>query len=192
MSLHLWQRSAHRRMPWRNGGGVTWEVARTRSEHGNADDFAWRLSFAEVSNSQPFSPFPGVDRVIVLVDGPSMSLEVDGVTHVLRHHLPFPFRGESSTTARVTAPTIDMNVMTRRGECRAEVDVVRLAGGYSGFDVPDGGRLLAAVLEGTVRVTDADEACTASKQDVVAAETSFVTMCGSATVALIRLFDLKP
>ncbi len=49
--------------PWRNGQGQTTEIALA----GRPDDFAWRVSLAEVARDSDFSPFPGVDRIIMLV-----------------------------------------------------------------------------------------------------------------------------
>src|SRR5665647_2813187 len=54
-------------IPWRNGGGVTREVV--ASGGSDPQDFDWRISIADVSQSGPFSAFPGVDRVITLVEG---------------------------------------------------------------------------------------------------------------------------
>ena len=52
-------------MPWKNGGGVTSELARSPQ----ADEFDWRLSVAEVATDGPFSQFPGIDRLLVLLSG---------------------------------------------------------------------------------------------------------------------------
>jgi hypothetical protein len=53
---------------WKNGGGVTREVAAYPPGAGLAD-FAWRVSFAEVGEGGPFSVFEGADRIITLVAG---------------------------------------------------------------------------------------------------------------------------
>lgn len=45
------------------------------------DDFDWRISVAYVARAGPFSVFPGVDRIITLIDGPGMVLTVDGAEH---------------------------------------------------------------------------------------------------------------
>ena len=55
--------------PWRNGGGVTRELA---SSPEGVDDFDWRVSIAEVTASGDFSRFPGVDRTIVRL-GPELT-----------------------------------------------------------------------------------------------------------------------
>lgn len=109
-------------VPWRNGGGVTREVVASggSGRHG----FDWRISIADVSQPGPFSVFPGVDRVIILVEGERMDLVVDGVVHVLRLHVPLSFEGASQTSCSLpNGPTRDLNVMTRGGRMSAAVAI---------------------------------------------------------------------
>ena len=63
----------YRRMPWKNGGGHTLEVASDPPGSGVAA-FAWRVSVADVDRDGPFSAFPGVDRTLVLLAGNGMRL----------------------------------------------------------------------------------------------------------------------
>ena len=63
-------------VPWRNGGGVTREVATGGS---GEEGFDWRISIADVEVPGPFSAFPGLDRTITLVGGERMDLVIDGV-----------------------------------------------------------------------------------------------------------------
>jgi environmental stress-induced protein Ves len=124
----VWRATDHRRMKWQNGGGTTREVATSPPSSGLAD-FDWRISLAEVRAGGSFSTFPGVDRILVLIEGPAMRLTVDGTRHEVRLHRPFHFDGAATTTCELPAgPTRDLNVMTRRGRCRAAVDLLHLAG----------------------------------------------------------------
>jgi predicted kinase len=66
-SMRVMRWEQHRRMPWRNGGGVTYEVASSPADTDLAD-FDWRISIAEVEAGGPFSAFPEIDRTIILVD----------------------------------------------------------------------------------------------------------------------------
>ena len=66
-----------RRMPWKNGGGLTHEIAVHPSGAGMAA-FEWRVSVAEVAQDGPFSRFPGVDRTLVLLAGNGVRLEGTG------------------------------------------------------------------------------------------------------------------
>jgi len=122
----VWRAAEHRRMSWRNGGGVTYEVT-TDPAGAGLEEFDWRISFAEVSASGPFSSYPGVDRILVLLQGESMRLRVDGTSHDLSCYQPVRFSGDSATYGELTCgPTRDLNVMTRRGRVDATVDIIAL------------------------------------------------------------------
>jgi environmental stress-induced protein Ves len=113
---HLRSRD-YRRVPWRNGGGVTAEIAVAP----DAGAFDWRVSMAEVAADGPFSVFPGVDRVLTVIDGEGLTLEIEGRT-AAPGQAPFAFPGDVPCFARLAAgPVTDLNVMTRRGRCRAVV-----------------------------------------------------------------------
>ncbi|MGW3265491.1 HutD/Ves family protein [Streptomyces sp. NPDC001056] len=133
--------------PWKNGGGLTREIAAAPSGAGTAD-FAWRVSLADVAQGGPFSRFEGVDRVITLVDGPGMVLTVDGSAHtVAERYTPFAFPGDADTDCRLLGgPLVDFNVMTRRGRARAGVEIVR---GRAALPASAGAALLVVVLEGS-------------------------------------------
>ncbi|QMU77494.1 HutD family protein [Streptacidiphilus sp. PB12-B1b] len=111
--------------PWKNGGGVTREVA-AFPEGSDLGGFQWRVSLADVAQGGPFSAFPGVDRVITVVRGAGMVLTVDGVEHrVDARYRPFAFPGDADTGCRLLqGPLVDFNVMTRRGGTDAVVAVV--------------------------------------------------------------------
>jgi uncharacterized protein len=113
----------HRRMPWRNGGGVTYEVASSPADSDLAD-FEWRISIAEVEAGGPFSAFPGIDRTIVLIEGEWMALTVDGRRHRFGVRQPFSFDGGSETMCEVAGRSRDLNVMTRRDRAIAWVAIV--------------------------------------------------------------------
>ncbi len=91
--------------PWENGGGTTRVLMR-------ADDGAWRISLADVTTDGPFSVLAGRHRLLTLVDGPVIGLEVDGATHVVEPHRPFAFSGDASVVATVPdGPVRVLNVV---------------------------------------------------------------------------------
>ncbi|HTQ70730.1 MAG TPA: HutD family protein [Acidocella sp.] len=61
--------------PWKNGGGITRPVA---SAPGKAREFGWRLSLADVAEAGPFSCFPGIFRLMGILEG-RLRLEVQGL-----------------------------------------------------------------------------------------------------------------
>jgi environmental stress-induced protein Ves len=73
MPLVLLPADERQPQPWRNGGGITYEVARA-SHPARPQDYLWRVSIAEVSAPGPFSLFVGYQRVIAVIAGAGMSL----------------------------------------------------------------------------------------------------------------------
>ena len=73
-SVRLRRRSDYLSMPWRNGAGVTLEIARDAPSN---VEFQWRLSMATLSASGPFSIYPGYRRSVTLVGGDGFRLDID-------------------------------------------------------------------------------------------------------------------
>ncbi|MER7673322.1 HutD family protein [Kitasatospora sp. NPDC096128] len=136
--------------PWLNGGGVTREVAGFPAGAG-LNAFDWRVSLADVASAGPFSPFPGIDRVITLVEGAGMALTVDGVEQLVDAPFrPFAFSGDAGTDCRLLGgPVVDFNVMTRRGRVTA---VVELLTGPGTVPVPSAATVLLVCLAGSATV----------------------------------------
>ena len=118
----------YRRVPWKNGGGHTLEIASEPPGAGTTA-FAWRVSVADIERDGPFSAFPGVDRTLVLIEGNGMRLSSgSGAVDVRTAYEPVRFPGESAPDcALVDGPTRDFNLMVRRGTVRGDVVVVREA-----------------------------------------------------------------
>ncbi len=116
--------------PWKNGGGVTRELA-CFPAGATMSDFIWRISIADVSQSGPFSSFPGIDRVITLLDGDGMQLQfADNTRHALVDKLtPYSFRGEAQVDAHlIDSPSRDFNLMLRRDAAHGTVEVRHASG----------------------------------------------------------------
>lgn len=114
--------------PWKNGGGRTFEIA-AHPPGADFETFDWRISLAEIEKDGPFSRFDGVDRILSLIEG-RMTLEIGdpAQSHPLETaSSPVIFAGESPVFARLQTPlTLDINLMTRRGRCRATLERLRL------------------------------------------------------------------
>jgi len=120
-------------VPWKNGGGLTREVAAFPADAG-LDTFVWRVSVADVAQAGPFSRFAGIDRTLVLLSGAGMLLDEtqpdDTVkTHALTRPLDIArFSGETAIDARlVDGATRDFNLMVRRDSAQGELAVWRVA-----------------------------------------------------------------
>ena len=127
-----------RAMPWRNGGGTTWEIAQGRVDGAPDGDWHWRFSLAEIAADGPFSVFPHVDRLLTVVSGEGIALTIDGAEprRVERGHA-IQFRGEAAIAcALVAGATRDLNLMVDRRSARM---------------VPGGeGRRIVAAVDDTV------------------------------------------
>jgi environmental stress-induced protein Ves len=115
--------------PWKNGRGVTREIAAFPRDAG-LDSFDWRVSMANVTQGGPFSIFPGVDRVLSVLEG-TLDLTFDGgaMLSLTTASEPAAFPGDVAVTARMpSAAVLDLNVMTRRGRIQAKVGRLWLEG----------------------------------------------------------------
>ena len=112
---------------WRNGAGLTRELAAWP----DAQDWAWRISVAEVSASGPFSHWPGVSRWFAVLGGAGLSLTVGGTSHALgTQSAPLAFDGASPCSCELRdGPTQDLNLMLRQG--RAQASMRRVHGRHS-------------------------------------------------------------
>lgn len=122
--------------PWKNGLGRTREIA-VHPPSAGMDGFNWRVSVAEVDSAAPFSTFPGIDRVITLLDGDGFNMTLGGTcTHALTTPFaPFAFAGEAQVAVTLAGgPTRDFNLMLRRSRACGEVRVWRDAGSHATDD----------------------------------------------------------
>lgn len=117
--------------PWKNGGGITREIAAWPPGAGFAD-FDWRVSMAEVSSDGPFSIFPETDRLLAVLEG-ELQLTVRGETHDLTPGTPpICFPGDVPADGHLAnGPVLDLNLMTRRGRLRSQLQVLHLARPYT-------------------------------------------------------------
>ncbi|CAN5397183.1 hypothetical protein BH10PSE1_BH10PSE1_25900 [soil metagenome] len=109
--------------PWKNGGGVTREIA-VWPPGADLDDFDWRISMAEVRDPGAFSVFPEVDRWLTVLEG-SLALTFDGGAPAFldARSDPFVFPGDRPCHgAPVGGPVLDLNLMVRRGRFAGRVD----------------------------------------------------------------------
>ncbi|WP_339415511.1 MULTISPECIES: HutD/Ves family protein [unclassified Pseudomonas] len=110
-SVKVWRAADYVRMPWKNGGGSTEEIARDAGV--DLDGFGWRLSIADIAQSGGFSIFAGYHRVITVIKGAGMVLTVDGEEQRgLLPLQPFAFKGDSQVECRlITGPIRDFNLI---------------------------------------------------------------------------------
>ena len=128
--LHL-RPGDYRAMPWKDGGGLTEQIAIEPPEATLAGSFLWRLSLARVDRSGPFSRFEGYDRTLLLLEG---ALELDFGSHgrarLEAPSQPIAFSGAWDARAElIRGPARDLGVISDRRRIRQEVRMAALAEG---------------------------------------------------------------
>lgn len=133
-------------MPWKNGKGVTVELARAERE----GQLLWRLSMATVSEDGPFSLFPGIARNLTVLEGPGFRLVGDGIDLPCLPLSPVAFAGDAAVHAVETGgeASIDFNVMTDATLPPAQVDIVTQARNVDAADLTALFALAPAVVDG--------------------------------------------
>ena len=157
--------------PWRNGGGVTRELA-SHPKAASAQDGAWdwRVSIADVGSAGDFSTFPGMERVITVIDGELLLLTVDGEEHPLEKYRPFRFSGEAdSSSALPTGDIRDLNVIARAGEFKGYTSIIELSKKRA-HPVFEG--QMAVLLEGKASVTPGADSAETGDGETAAAPTA--------------------
>ena len=141
----------YKRMPWKNGGGMTTEImAEPKADGGHT----WRLSIAEVNQSGPFSDFSGYDRTIMLIEGAGFVLDFAGhpQKRLDRPYDPFPFDGAWKTDCTlIDGPVRDFNLMAARDAGPASLQVLRPD--HGGLQVEAAKIVIVHVREGDVTVS---------------------------------------
>jgi len=125
--MRLIRAKDYRRMPWKNGGGETIEIA-IFPKGANTSNFDWRVSMARVESDGPFSNFPGIDRTLAILEGAGIDLSIGGQGEARIADAPHSFPGDVETSARLMdGPVTDLNVMTRRGVFQNRVTLLQLS-----------------------------------------------------------------
>ncbi|MEQ4567431.1 HutD family protein [Paenarthrobacter sp. CAP02] len=194
--------------PWRNGGGVTRELA-SHPKAASAQDGAWdwRVSIADVAKAGEFSTFPGMERVITIIDGELLLLTVDGSEHPLEKYRPFRFSGEAASAATLPTGDIrDLNVIARTGAFKGYTSIVEISKKRA-HPVFEG--QLAVLLEGKATVapgaaadegSDGDSAATSAGEPVelsrydtvVGSDSRSPEISGRGFVAVISIDHVEP
>lgn len=189
MALTVWSFSDAKVMPWLGGGGSTHELARFPKSR---DHFGWRLSVALVESDGRFSSLPGVDRILVFCEGHSMTLSPAAIGP-LQRWLPVRFAGEENVACTLGGgPTRDFNVMTRRDEFDADVEVVD--GATRVISSGAGQTTVVVVLDGSFECVDPHGHVTALEQfDSVSVEApGTATLRGDGRAAVVVLTSCEP
>jgi len=109
-------------IPWKNGGGITREIAIARE----GDDVLWRLSMADVAVDGPFSNFSGLSRILTVIAGAGMDLETPQSILSAELNKPVRFDGALKVHSRLkNGPIQDFNLMFNPQRCHGDVMPIR-------------------------------------------------------------------
>lgn len=136
MSIRILRLDDSHRQPWANGAGSTRQLMQWP---GDGSPWQWRLSIADVDRDTPFSSFPGIDRILVLLSGDGLGLRfADGRRERLDTPYAFArFPGEAELSGGpIDGPTTDFNLMWQREHFDAELWVRPMVGSIQLFASP--------------------------------------------------------
>ena len=103
-----------RETPWKNGGGITREIALDEDAHG----LLWRLSMADVATAGAFSHFDGLTRILTVIKGTGMVLHSNGAAWPADYAVPVTFDGAAPVEATLAqGPVRDFNLMFDTARC---------------------------------------------------------------------------
>ncbi len=110
--------SQYVRTPWKNGGGVTTDIA--------FEGDVWRFSRTPITAPGPFSDYTGFDRLQVLISGSGLVLQTpDGEIDVRRPFQPVRFAGETPIESRLECGPVEVvNLMGERRRVRLGLTVL--------------------------------------------------------------------
>jgi uncharacterized protein len=160
--------AAYRRTPWKNGGGITLDIADAYgpgAQPGGWSGMLWRLGRTQIVEPGPFSDLSGYDRILTVIGGRGLVLEIAGGTalDVREPFRPVRFVGEDRITSRLEAgPVAVLNLMSDRKhaidvtimsgqDTRALDAAINIVYAIEDSEIVAGGRLLALKADEALR-----------------------------------------
>jgi len=128
MPIRLVDSCTARQLPWKNGQGVTLELA-ISPPGADLGNFEWRISSARVDSDGPFSHFPGIERSLALLSGVGLRLYLPEPIGLDPGNPVVSFAGERDVRAELLDdPVQDFNLMSRREHWQHHLEYRELMG----------------------------------------------------------------
>jgi environmental stress-induced protein Ves len=178
----------YRRTPWKNGGGVTVDIAdacEAGAQPGNWSGMLWRLGRTQIARPGPFSDLTGYDRILTVIGGRGLVLDIEGgaALDVREPFRPVRFRGEERIASRLEAGPVDvLNLIADRNRA---IDVA--IPGDAAARPLDGAVSIVYAIEGS-RVAISDEVFALNADEALRIEGAGLTLSvrsGRAALACI-------
>lgn len=135
---------------WRNGMGVSWDIA---SDPSDAENFGWRFAIARIDADVPFSIYQGVDRIFTLIAGNGLELDFEGrpTLKVDKLFVPHIYPCDVPTHCRLRDGACHaLNLFTAREQWTASADILS-----SGAEISHDGPILIFAMKGAADVNGA-------------------------------------
>lgn len=117
-----------KRMPWKNGQGITYEIDLESHE----DQWLWRLSMAEVEKESSFSEFKSFNRWLSVIQGPGVNLNQISLP---LHRIHF-FHGETPIQCTLKKGKVtDLGIIFDREKVSAQMDFYSLSKGQTEISI---------------------------------------------------------
>jgi environmental stress-induced protein Ves len=112
----------YRRIPWKNGGGTSTDIATDSATGGEV----WRFGRTPILVAGPFSDYTGYDRVQVLIKGRGLVLDTpDGEIDVRTPFAPVHYRGEVRIVSRLEGGPVEVvNLIGLRARVKVDLQVL--------------------------------------------------------------------
>lgn len=132
-SIRFLSPADYRRTPWKNGGGVTIDIADEYlpgAPAGGWDAMVWRFGRTRIVEPGPFSDLSGFDRLLAVIDGSGLVLHPEGAPplDVRQPFRPVRFPGDWRIVSELTAgPVGVMNLLADRRMAKIDLRFLRAA-----------------------------------------------------------------
>ena len=119
--------AGYRRTPWKNGGGVTVDIADSYEPGavpGGWDGMIWRLGRTRIERPAPFSDLAGNDRILTVIGGRGLRLRAANgrMLDATEPFRPVRFPGEWPIVSELEdGPVEVLNLMADRAKARIDV-----------------------------------------------------------------------
>lgn len=126
MEFKLQKPADYKTVPWKNGRGLTKELAVHFGD--DKERYVWRISIAGVTEDGPFSDFRGYERTLIMLEGNGIELShSDGTeSKLIDINGIARFSGDLITNGKLTDGQIkDFNVITLREKCTADTRIIK-------------------------------------------------------------------
>lgn len=181
----------YRRTPWKNGGGVTIDIAgayRPGADPAGWDGMIWRLGRTRIERPGPFSDLSGHDRILAVVEGRGLVLHAErrAPLDVREPFAPVRFPGEWRIVSELTAgPVGVVNLIADRSLCAIDLSFPAAGSGAS----VSGARCIILALDDAVLGIGAEALPLRRDHALDAGDTAaldFTLRSGRVAVAVVR------